>query len=336
MTISVIQGKKKKTYRVQLMIDGSRVSRTFKTRKEATTFEATLQLNSDLARGLGHHAARTLTFSDATKQYLEQYTGKDPRMVSRLTWWCSHIGDIKIDKIDRHTIKNALLTLTQQGKSPATFNRYKSSASAVFSYLMDEHDLLINPARQVRQLAESKPVDRYLSKDEFSRLIEASKESDWNKLHLLILMAVTTGARRSELISLQWHNIDLKHSTAYLGDTKNGDRRVLPLIPEVVEELKTFQGKAEEYLFHQLESPIHGFYYFDKYWYSALKQARIERFRFHDLRHTCASWLAQNGAPLKAIAEVLGHKTIITTARYTHHSTEHKAKMVNNVFGGLL
>lgn len=335
MTISIVQGKKRKTYRVQLMVDGSRVSRSFKTRKEATTFEATIQLNSDLARGLGHHAARTLTFSDATKQYLEQYTGKDPRMPSRLTWWCSHIGDIKIDKIDRHIIKAALQTLLTAGKTNSTCNRYKSSASAVFSYLMDEHDLLINPARQVKQLKEAKGIDRYLSKREFDRLMAASKESNWNKMYLLVLMAITTGARRSELIGLQWRHINFKAKTAYLGDTKNGDNRVLPLIDSCIEELEKFKGYPDDYIFHVQDSPCHPFNNFDKHWYACLASANVQSLRFHDLRHTCASWLAMNGAPLKAIAEVLGHKTIVTTARYTHHSTEHKASMVNNVFGGM-
>jgi integrase len=122
---------------------------------------------------------------------------------------------------------------------------------------------------------------------------------------MLILMAVSTGARRSELINLRWQDIDFDQQTAYLGDTKNGDRRILPLIDDVIPELKKYREIGKGWVFPHRMNPKYPFQCFDGHWYKALKQSGV-KVRFHGLRHTAGSWLANNGETATAIQQLLG------------------------------
>jgi len=94
--------------------------------------------------------------------------------------------------------------------------------------------------------------------------------------------------------------------------------------------------RSTGYVFVHLTKPNDYFKNFDSHWRTALKEADITDFRFHDLRHTCASLLAMNGATLLEIAQVLGHKSISMTQRYSHLCIEHKANLTDRVFGGIV
>ena len=116
--------------------------------------------------------------------------------------------------------------------------------------------------------------------------------------------------------------------------TKNNDRRLLPLVPAVVEELRRHVGKPEALLFASRRRPDVAFNHVTS-WHRALKEARVGDFRFHDLRHTAASYLAMKGATLLEIADVLGHRNLSVTRRYSHLTTTHKANLVGRVLGDI-
>jgi len=99
----------------------------------------------------------------------------------------------------------------------------------------------------------------------------------------------------------------------------------------VINEMQLF-NQDFELIFNSSIKPTKA-YEFRKEWIKALKRAEIDDFRFHDLRHTCASYLAQNGASLLEIADVLGHKQIQMTKRYAHLCVSHKQKLINKYFG---
>ena len=140
-------------------------------------------------------------------------------------------------------------------------------------------------------------------------------------------MAITTGARKGELERLKWSDIDVDRGLAYVHQTKNGEPRVLPLTQQVLSEMGRVDKEAE-LIFNSSIKPTKP-YEFRKEWIKALRRADIKDFRFHDLRHTCASYLAQNGASLLEIADVLGHKQIQMTKRYAHLCVSHKQKLIN-------
>ncbi len=128
--------------------------------------------------------------------------------------------------------------------------------------------------------------------------------------------------------------MDIKNRTAHLKFTKNGDQRILTLTNEVILELIIFR-QVGGFVFNHVDSNDRCFRNFDCHWQEALLKADVRDFRFHDLRHSCASLLAMNGASLLEIAQVLGHKSITMTQRYSHLCVEHKATLTDRVFGGI-
>lgn len=329
------KGKRGTSYRVQFMRDNQRVSKSFDKKADAERFLAQVTLDDDLAFGLANHTLNNLTLSTAISEYLSQHTGKDVHIIQRLAWWSEQHGTKPVGKINRPHVKQSLQQLISAGRATSTRNRYKAALSSVYRYLNDEYDITHNPARQVQQLKEPRAPDRFLSEEELHRLLLAAQSCYWDRMRMLILMAVSTGARRSELLGLRWGDIDFKQHTAYLDDTKNGERRILPLTGDVMQELEQFREIGTGHLFPHPSKLNASFRNFDKHWQSTKKAANITNLRFHDLRHTTGSWLAQAGVSIKAVQEILGHKTITTTQRYVHHDVKHKAEALQSVFGGI-
>ncbi len=228
-------------------------------------------------------------------------------------------------------------------RSGATVNRYRTALSAVLTWA--RHRRLTpkgwhNPAHDIRGARESIGRTRFLSKDECDRLLKVARLSAWPKLHLLILTAVTTGARRGELLGLRYDCIDLpedrqQSGTATLPRTKNGDARCLVLTPAVCAEIRRHGIGAPEALVFPGKFRPERPYSIEEAWRRAIRLARIEGASFHTLRHTCASYFAQSGASLLEVADVLGHRSLAMTKRYAHLTTQSKAKLVRNVLGDI-
>ena len=328
-------GKRATTYRVEYMRNSKRISKSFKTRKEAEKFNAKLMLHDDLMDGMTNAILSSMTLVDATKEFLDSYAKKDQSIISRLYYWCDHIGDLTLSKVTKIQVKNVLQKLEKDGKAPATINRFKSNLSSLFSYINEEYDLKHNPCREIKQKKENNERTRFLSDDEMLALLNAAKESSWNKMYLLILLAITTGARRGELLSIKWGDINFNDDLAFIHDSKNNEPRALPITQIVKEELLKYRQIGNAFIFSHPSSPTQNFRNFDYYWQKVLNVAEVNDFRFHDLRHTCASALARNGATLLEIADVLGHKSITMTKRYSHLCTNHKAQLINKVMANV-
>lgn len=185
---------------------------------------------------------------------------------------------------------------------------------------------------EIEQRPEHNRITRFLSDAEREALLIACKQSEFDRLYLLVLMAVTCGARRSELLGLRWSDIDMERGEASLHRTKNDTPRVLPLTPPVVEELRRFEGGPTDLVFGSTRHPGQP-YHFITSWQSALKAAGVKKFRFHDLRHSAASMFAMNDVDIVEIASLLGHKSLRTSQRYVHLSTERKRATVARVMG---
>ncbi len=145
----------------------------------------------------------------------------------------------------------------------------------------------------------------------------------------MAVLALSTGARYGELLNLTWDVVDMKRSVITLHDTKNGERRVLPLVghaKDIIIQHSKVRRLDTKLLFPNRagDKPAHIRTAFE----NARKKAQIEDFRFHDLRHSAASYLAMNGASLAEIADILGHKTLQMVKRYAHLSEAHTSKVV--------
>ena len=189
----------------------------------------------------------------------------------------------------------------------------RSTLSALLKYAKRRRFLprgWSNPVLDVEAQREDNARVRFLTDAERERLLTACRLSTWGKLYLLVLMAITTGARRGELLKLTYGDLDLANGTAYLRTSKNGEPRVLPLVPEVVAEIRRHGDKGADVRLFAAKYHTDRAMSFGTVWRTAVRQSSIEDFRFHDLRHSCASYLAQSGASLVEIADVLGHKVL--------------------------
>lgn len=299
----------------------------------------------------------TYTVRELIDLYMRSYAGRDPTIQQRLDWWAEQFGSTPVGEVDVEHIYDLIDHLKSQGSkfycgkdfagraiykakgkklAPATVNRYVAAISSLFTFASKMRltpKNWVHPCRGIGREREDNEVERYLSEDERSALLLAARKSSWDKLYLLVLMALVTGARRGNLLSLTWEDVDLESGVARLRRTKNGDRRVLPLTPGVIQELKRFSGNSPKQLIFesskvpgQPRDPSAAFQ-------RALKDAKVRNFRFHDLRHTCGTYLARSGASTLQVAEVLGHRVLSMTKRYSHFSIQDKSRLVMGTLG---
>jgi len=334
-TIQKISRAKGIVYRVLIRKQGIKaITKTFRTKKEAIQFSQKIE-GSIYEQMAFTSLDNRLTFNKLADDYIvKECRVKRPKeQLSKLEFWVEHIGIKQVNSITGSDISNTLNCLPSH-LSNATYNRYKAAASVVFNYACRQYNLISNPVQLIPSKREDNHRVRYLSTLERVRLLNACESADWPKLYLLVLMAITTGARRSELLGLSWNNIDFERQTAYVQTTKNGQPKVLPLTDDVVKELTKFNQQDSSLIFNSKAKPDKAFC-FNKQWKKVLGKANVEDFRFHDLRHTTASYLAMSGASLLEIADVLGHKQISVTQRYAHLCIDHKQKLIEKVMSSI-
>ena len=333
-TIQKMNRKKGVGYRVIIRKKGiNPISKIFSTKKLAVQFANKLESDNEYLIAYGQKSViQKMYLSELFDDYLlNAYTGKYPKdQRSKFNFWLKSIGNKTIDSITIVDITKVLSHLSDT-KSNATVNRFKAAISVVFNYACRQYNLTSNPVGLIPSKPEDNHRVRYLSTLERNRLLRACGEANWSKLYLLVLMAITTGARRGELLGLRWNDIDFERQTAYVKTTKNGQPKVLPLTDDVASSLTRFRQQGSSLIFNS-EVKSDKAFCFNKQWKKALELAEVDNFRFHDLRHTTASYLAMSGASLLEIADVLGHKQISVTQRYAHLCIDHKEKLISKVF----
>lgn len=214
--------------------------------------------------------------------------------------------------------------------APTTVVCYLAALSHAFTIAVKEWGWMEDaPMRRVSKPKEPRGRVRFLSDEERGRLLEACRASENPYLYPVVVLALSTGARKMEILSLRWHDVNFQRQVLTLHTTKNGERRVLPSHGHAWDLLQQ-HAKVR-----RIDSPFvfpsrNGHKPFDirRAWEAVLKEANIPDFCFHDLRHSAASYLAMDGASLAEIAEILGHKTLAMVKRYAHLSAAHTAGVV--------
>ncbi len=324
------------------------ISRTFETKGRAIAFGRKIEGDTELARKLGAPTSNCPSLNELITDYLTSIDLRDPNVSQRLGWWKGQLGaETIVTAIDEHKVDDGLHALARrQGKggrlmSGSSVNRYKSTLSACLMWFIrhPEYKRLgyKNPVRaeSVSRFAENPSKDRFLTAGEQQRLLAATRRSTQSRMYLLVLMALTTGMRKGELLGLRWLDLDLKVRAAYLGQTKNGKPRYAPLTQPVVEELMKFRAMPAARVFPcgnpESDAPLDP----SKAWRNACQLSGIGRCRFHDLRHTAASNLVRAGRSLFEVGVLLGHSSPTMTQRYAHLATEDTRRMVDEVMGAL-
>lgn len=332
-----------KSYRVRVRLQGEAPrTRTFKRLTDAKAWAA--KVESDMGHGayVPTTADRRRTLRELIAKYREEYLPtRGLRDAAKhegyLQWWGEQYGHVTLDKLKPEMVAEARRAL--QGRelkggggtlSGATVNRYLAALSAVCKWAWKELRWLpSNPVLDVSKAPESTGIVRFLSDGERVALLKAAKASTDPNIGTAILLALATGARYSNIRNLTWADVDRDRWRLRFVETKNGQPRYVPVI-----------GAAQGALQAQYErDPTKAGWVFkgwrddapanlDRPWRAvrnaAMKDApTLANFRFHDLRHTSASYLTMAGASLAEVAEALGHRTLVMAKRYSHQTGEH-------------
>jgi len=221
----------------------------------------------------------------------------------------------------------------QEGVTPATVNRELSFLRHLFNKAIEWSYLTRNPLQGVKLLKEPPGRTRYLKTEEIGRLLEVidSFSNDIRSyLKPIVLIALNTGLRKREILRLKWRDIDLVKKKITVTITKTNEIRTVPMNESLYQELKKMsQDQESEYIFCNKKGVPYG--NVRKSFDRALKIAGIDNFRFHDLRHTFASQLVINGCDIRTVQQLMGHKDIKMTMRYSHLSKSHLQEAVERL-----
>jgi integrase len=343
------------SYRVQVRLKGYPPQQaTFKRLTDARDWAQQTETAMKQRRFFKTAEAKRHTVADMIDRYLETLLREKPKryhdLKTMLSWWRSELGycilaDLTTAQISEKIDKLSKRTKRGRGGKPklitaSRVNRYISALSHVCTVAHNEWEWLEqHPMKRIKKKKEPRGRVRFLDDEERVRLLDACKQANSRYMYIIVVLAMSTGARRGELTNLKWKDIDLKRQVITLHETKNDERRVLPLAGhalELIQSLSEQRDIASEFVFASYKKPNQP-WDSQSAWKFALKRSGVKDFRFHDLRHTAASYLAMNGASLAEIAEVLGHKTLAMVKRYAHLSEAHTSSVVasmnKKVFG---
>jgi integrase len=340
-------------YRARIRLRGHPpADASFKRKTDAERWAVETEAKIREGRWFQHIEARRNTFADLIDRYLKEYlptAGLRSEAMRRahLAWWRAELGATMLADLTPALIVKArsklLATTVERTKSkltPSTANRYLASLSHCLNIGVSEFQLLDDsPLRKVKPQREPRGRVRFLSADERTALLSECKAHS-ETLHLVVLCALSTGARQGELLGLRWNDVDIVRGMLTFHETKNGERRTVPLTgPALIamsdreairppgDNPRVFRGRVK----HDKPMSV------DAIFRRAVGRAGIKDFRFHDLRHSAASELAMSGATLAEIAETLGHKSFDMVKRYSHltkaHTHDVVSRMTAKVFG---
>ena len=292
------------------------------------------------------------TFQDVSEAWIvsrEHCTGS----LGRIQFWVDQFGSTPITDITEDDVDRALEALVARGKvkpgrngQPATptgeplagstVNRFISTLAGIFKYARRVRALPRShtpPTRGIEKAPEPVDPDKYFRPEEVENLLKVARVLDqkWRKLPALIVLGFHTGLRVGNLLDLKWRDIDLEARTATVAVTKNGRPHIAPLTDRCLEELlRLRKGQPDERVFKSYlnDKPFN----YRTLWGKVCKEAGYEGRTFHWLRHGCGSALATAGVSQAQIMQVMGHRTLVASARYMHSNVNDRHAVVGRVF----
>lgn len=338
--------KTKTTYRVKIELKGfPPATASFERISDAKRWAQETETKIRENRYFKTSASREYTLADAIERYLKllpEGVQSTTDKTYQLNYWKGELGSYAFAHITPALILSAREKLadlpTERGnrkRTPATVNRYTAALSHLYTVAYKEWGWADeNPFHKLSKLKEPKGRVRFLSDDERVKLLDACQQSKNPFLYDIVVLCLLSGARRMEINGLRWRDVDLQRKRIIFEKTKNGEVRAIPLSEEALEILEKRYDKEKHLPGHWVfpsmtrDKPID----ITTAWENALTVAGIRAdFRFHDLRHSAASYLAMNGASLTELSEILGHKTLSMVKRYAHFTDSHTAQVVQSM-----
>ncbi len=335
-----------KVYYYEFMYKGKRYYERIGAVSKTVAKEIAAQIRAKIIRGeYIPDRERRITFKEAAQKYLEWYRTKSNarelsarKHESRLQTLIAYFGAYQLKRISYFTIEHYKKKRLQDGVSKETINKELTLLKSIFNRAK-EFGLFSGELPKIEKFKDTQKEEvRYLTKEEAQRLINACPDH----FKPVVIFALNTGLRAGEIFSLTWDMVDFKNRQIYIkaSHTKTKKLYKLPLNNTAYDLLlKLYKDrKPHGYVFTNSRGEP---YDVDNQGYrsvfkTACKKAGIENFRFHDLRHTFASWVAMQSKDIYAVQRLLNHSDLSMTKRYAHLTDDYLKDVVNAVnFGSI-
>lgn len=319
-------------------------SKTFNSKKDALNWEKKFLYELD-AGIITKDSLKKRKLQDAIQKYISTVLPDKPKnavnVIQHLKWWEEKIGHQQLIDITPAVLAECRDALLREPNAKGklrknnTVIRYMASLSIVLEYCVKEWLWIPqNPMRSIKKPRVGKGKTRFFDLEEIQKIKTLCTETGSRYLLPIFTLALHSGMRKGEVLSIKWENIDFKNREIHLPITKNGEPRDVPMTEEVYQvlcDLGTMkQGSVSGLIF---SSPNDPFKPIDikSTWERVLKKAGIQDATFHTIRHTACSYLAQIGIPPILIARIVGHKDSRTTDRYTHAVKTHMHEAIGKL-----
>lgn len=344
------------------------LKRNFKRKTAAVNWARTTEtaIHSGEYRPAGR--GERMTFKELVQEFTEAPDGlaamsaNQRRIIpAALKVWGEHLDHLRLKDLQPEILDEARDQLATRRKrsragtdlgeiSTSTLRKYLSILGSVFRFAVRKRILRTNPLREVHKPPPDDERVRFLSEAELTALLAAVDASETPELGVAVRLAAFTGMRKTELFGLRWERINLKDENivfhenghpfvippkhALLAITKNGDARLVPISGPALDALRAWgkvrplDGKALVFPSRETaKKPLD----VRTPWATALRRAGIQDFRWHDLRHTFASWLMMSGASHIEVAKLTGHRDLKSVLRYSHLAPDHATDLVDRM-----
>lgn len=325
--------KRNGIYWFSIMHHGRRIQESLETDNRKLAEKIYAKKVTDIVEGRHFEGAisKRTGFDDMVEKYLSEHAhSRDEHTVKQLG---KVFNGYTLSEISTRMVAEYRTRRLQKVK-PATVYQELALLRRMFNVAIREWEWLKdNPVSRLSfSVGNRNARDRWLTPEEESVLLECATNPHW--LRTLLIVALNTGMRQGEILNLNWQDVDLSKKTILVVKSKNGQKRSIPMNATVCQALKEVKvrgisGRVFPIAIRSLRVAYE----------KTLGKAGIENFRFHDLRHTFATRLVQNGVDLYKVKELLGHKTLAMTTRYAHHYPESlraSVEVLDNVATNLL
>ncbi|WP_292916856.1 tyrosine-type recombinase/integrase [Nitrosomonas sp.] len=270
------------------------------------------------------------TWDEAACKFLieTQHKATHERDKEKLRWLQQFLRNRQLHEIDRELIDH-IAHAKAKDTSPSTANRYLALIRAILRKACHDWEWM-EKIPKIRLFPEPKRRIRWLTPEQVKRLLNELPQHQQD----MMIFALSTGLRQSNVINLEWNQVDLERKAAWIHPDQAKARKAIhvPLNSVAITVLLRQVGKHQNRVFTFRGNPIA--WVNTRAWKLALKRAGIENFRWHDLRHTWASWLAQQGTPMNVLQELGGWESEEMVRRYAHLSKPQlmqHAELVSNI-----
>ena len=308
--------------------NGKEVRRTTKTanKRQAEEFEVTLKSEYWRVEKLGDKPNHT--WQQAVIRWLGETKHKATHQndIVILQFADKVLGTLYLNQINRDVLEKLIALKLSTGVKNATVNRLMEVIRSILNAAEKKWEWIIK-APQVRMLPVAKIRIRWITKMEFQRLLSELPEH----LQALAEFSINTGLRKTNVVELEWSQVDLQRKVAWIhSDQAKGGKPIgIALNSDAMRVITSQRGKHPVRVFTYKSNPVR--WVNTKAWRKALKRSGIENFRWHDLRHTWASWHVQNGTQLSVLKELGGWADLKMVLRYAHLAPEHLAEHAENI-----